>query len=313
MDKQSTIFESQTSFAERVANLHILHPKVKKIWSLLDSIRLHNSFQGGKSSPRHRFIIGLSGVGKTQMMERYAEKYEGYTHIDEIGDEVDIRPVLYVDLPDPFTIMEFYQSIVYSLNAPQIPGRPSMGDVKRQVFTLLDKQKVEMVVLDEMDHILASRYVKNEEAMSAIKHLSNYGGVSVICVGTPEIEKLRKLDSQYFRRNPPTKLERFKECDDEFLHLLNSIEEQLMPPKPLFLSDLSADMPLPQVLHKISYGLVGYLTPILQEAFLLLGVFEPDFDEETAVLDLGLVLEEAYINVIGEVGEEELEKMILID
>ncbi|WP_171721107.1 TniB family NTP-binding protein [Paenibacillus phytohabitans] len=313
MDKQSITFKAKTSFAERVANLHILHPKVQKIWSLLDSMRYHNSFQGGKSSPRHRFIMGLSGVGKTQMVERYAEKYEGYTQIDEIGDEIDIRPVLYVNLPDPFTIMEFYQSIIYSLNAPQIPGRPSMGDVKRQVFTLLKMQKVEMVVLDEMDHILVSRYVKNEEAMSAIKHLTNFGKVSVICVGTPEIEKLRKLDSQYFRRKPPTKLERFKECDEEFLQLLASIEEQLLPPKPLFLSDLSADMPLPQVLHKISYGLVGYLTPILQEAFLLLGVFEPDFDEDTSVLDLGLVLEEAYTNIIGEVAEEELKKMILID
>lgn len=305
--------ERQTSFAERVANLNILHPKVQEIWSLLDSIRYHNSFQGGKNSPRHRFIMGLSGVGKTQMVRRYAEKYEGYTHTDEEGTERDIRPVLYVNLPDPFTIMEFYQSIVYSLDAPQIPGRPSIGDVKRQVFTLLKEQKVEMVILDEMDHILASRYIKDEEAMSAIKHLSNHGGLSVVCVGTPEIEKLRKLDSQYFRRNPPTKLERFKECDEEFVQLLVSIEEQLMPPKPLILSDLYTDIPLPQVLHKISYGLVGYLTPILQEAFLLLGVFEPDFDEKTAELDLGSVLGDAYTNVIGEVAEEELEKMILIN
>lgn len=180
--------EILTSFAERVANLNILHPRVQEIWLLLDSIRHHNSFQGGKNSPRHRFIMGLSGVGKTQMVRRYAEKCEGYTHTDEDGTERDIRPVLYVNLPDPFTIMEFYQSIVYSLDAPQIPGRPSIGDVKRQVFTLLKQQNVEMVILDEMDHILATRYIKAEEAMSAIKHLSNHGEYPLYVLGHQKLK-----------------------------------------------------------------------------------------------------------------------------
>lgn len=306
-----TIDQVVTTFAERVANLHILHPRVKKIWGTLDSIRRHNKFQGGGNSPRHRFVIGLSGVGKTQMMKRYSEleRNKGYVLTDEEGTEYDIRPVLYVNLPDPFTIMELYQSIVHSLGAPQMSGRPSIGEVKRQVFTLLESQRVEMLILDEMDFILKSRFVSNEEAMSAIKHITNHGKVSVVCVGTPDIEDLRKLDSQHFRRYPPTRLERFKECDKDFMDLLKSIEEQLSPPDKIGLT--SEGSIFPKLLHRASYGLVGYLTPIIQETYDLLGVFNPDFDESLANLDFSSKLEEAYSNIVGDVSEDEMKKMII--
>ncbi|MCR8633204.1 TniB family NTP-binding protein [Paenibacillus radicis (ex Xue et al. 2023)] len=304
-------YQLSTTFAQRVASLYITHPRLKKIWGMLDSIRKHNKFQGGSNSPRHRFVIGLSGVGKTQMMRRYAELEvnKGHIYIDEEGTEIDIRPVVYVNLPDPFTIMELYQSIIYSLGAPQLPGRPRIGEVKRQVFTILEAQKVEMLILDEMDHILKSRFVKNEEAMSAIKHITNHGSVSVICVGTPEIEELRKFDPQHFRRYPPTRLERFKDCDKDFLELMNSIEEQLLPPNRVGFG--FKDSILPSLLHKASYGLVGYLTPIIQETYDLLGVFNDNFNEETDGLNLNFIskLEEAYGNIVGDVAEEEMEKM----
>jgi GTPase SAR1 family protein len=304
-----TVTVNQSTFPERVARLHVIHPRVKKIWDTLDSIRRQHSFQDDES-PRHRFIIGPSGAGKTQMMRRYAKKDEnkGYVYLDDEGTEYDIRPVLFVNLPDPFTIMELYQSIVHALKAPQISGRPTIGDVKRQVFTLLEKQKVEMIIFDEMDFILTSKFVKNEEAMSAIKHIANHGGVAVICVGTPEIAVLRNFDSQHIRRYPPTEIERFKVCDVEFIKLLDNIEEQIAPPHPLGLADLST--PLPSILHRASYGLVGYLTPIIQETFDLLGVFNPDFDEKTAVLNFKDKLEEAYQNIIGDVSEDEMNKVI---
>lgn len=297
------------TFAERVANLYIIHPRVQKIVETLDSIRRHNKFQGGGNSPRHRFVIGLSGVGKTQMLRRYAENNKGYIYKDQEETEYDIKPVLYVNLPDPFTIMEFYQSIVKSLGAPQLSGRPTIGEVKRQVFTLLEHQRVEMLILDEMDHILTTRFVTHTEAMSAIKHVANDAKVSVICAGTPKIENLRKIDSQHFRRYPPTKLERFKSCNEDFLELLTSVEMHLNTPDPIGLADMSSQLPV--ILHRVSYGLVGYLTPILQEAYSLLGVFDEGF-KESSVADLKIktVLQEAYQNIIGDVSEEEMRKMI---
>jgi GTPase SAR1 family protein len=332
--EQNELMSGPITFAQRVAELHIVHPKVQKIRESLNSIRRLNNYRGGNNSPRHRFIIGLSGVGKTQMMKRYAEQSGSYVHVNEEGDEIDIRPVVYVNLPDPFTIMELYRSIIHALHAPQLSSRASIGDVKQQVFTLLEAQKVEMLILDEMDHILTSRFVSEKEAMGAIKHIANHGLVSVICVGTPEIEKLRKMDSQHFRRYPPTKLERFNDCDDNFYELLASIEEQLQPKDPIgfiliretrLLANsehaeskikdedeelLKSAKKIANILHKSTYGLVGYITPILQEAYSLLGVFESEFDDNIADLKLSKVLKEAYRNIIGDVSEEEFNKMI---
>lgn len=192
-----------------------------------------------------------------------------------------------------------------------------------------------MLILDEMDHILTTRFVSEEQAMGAIKHITNVGNVSVICVGTHEIERLRKLDSQHFRRHPPTILERFVECDFGFYDLLASIEEQIKPKDPIgfiLLRDsmevcddnqtqvkslnpneeklLGSAKQLADTLHRGTYGLLGYLTPVLQEAYSLLNVFELDFDENTQDLNLKKVLKEAYQNIIGDVSEQELSKMI---
>ncbi|NQX62211.1 TniB family NTP-binding protein [Paenibacillus qinlingensis] len=334
IDEKLEHFDEVDTFAKRVAALHIVHPKVQKIREALNSIRRLNQYRGGSNSPRHRFVIGLSGVGKTQMMRRYADQCGNYVDVNKDGDEIEIRPVVYVNLPDPFTIMELYRSIIHGLRAPQLNSRASIGDVKQQVFTLLEVQKVEMLILDEMDHILNTRYVTDDEAMGAIKHITNHGQVSVICVGTPEIERLRKLDSQHFRRYPPTKLERFLNCDDNFYDLLALIEEQLAPPTPIgfqmrkarLLEDdsikenqksddseaklIKSAEKIANTLHRSTFGLVGYLTPILQEAYSLLGVFEAYFDEDTADLNLRRVLKQAYQNIVGDVSEEELNKMI---
>ena len=135
-----------------------------------------------------------------------------------------------------------------------------------------------MLIFDEMDHILSAN-TSNKAAMDAIKHVANQSGVSVVCMGTPASDKLRKLDFQIFRRLPVARLERFAECDQEFCSLLTTIEEQISPPRQLGLGN--TDSGLPQLLHKWSKGIVGLLTPIVQEAYARLGVFNENFDFDT--------------------------------
>lgn len=296
-------------FAERVSQLYIMHPRIKRIHKVFDSIRIHRKLGNGKNSPRNAFIIGGSGTGKTLLTKGYAEMHPGHTYVDSEENEYDIRPVVYMELPNPFTLQEFYQTIIDSLGAPRLPGKQTTGDLKKQAFKLIMDQGVEMLIMDEMNHILTSRHVKQEEAMDAIKYLGNITKISLVCVGTPEAGKLRKLSNQYFRRYVPVFINRFESCDKEFCDFLNEIEQQIAPPSPLFLGDISQGFP--QLLFKLSRGLVGILTPIIQEAYSLLGLFDEDISNLMNVnLTVDLIIQ-AYDNIIGDLDQKELDEILL--
>lgn len=235
------LLEAQ-KFAERVANIYIKYPRIQRIYDVLSSMRCLGTFNNRNESQSNLFIIGQSGVGKTRMIKRYAEMNKGFVKIED-GIEYDIKPVVYLELPDPFTLLELYQSIIKALGAPIIMYRPSIGDAKRHAFTLLEKQKVEMLIFDEMDYILSSRYVKPQEAMEAIKHIGNVASASLVCVGTPQVDELRKLNFQYFRRFPKIELERFNELNDEFCMFLNNIEKQINPIEEIGLGDMETNLP----------------------------------------------------------------------
>ncbi|GCD13266.1 TniB family NTP-binding protein [Clostridium tagluense] len=295
-------------FTKRVSNIHVIHKKIERIWSMLDSMRDNHNIGDKQNSPRHLFIMGISGVGKSRMMEKYADINPGVIYKDQDDTEIDIKPVVYMEMPHPFTILEFYQSIITALNAPNLPGRPTIGRVKRQAFHLLEFQKVEMLIFDELDYIMESKSVKPMEAMEAIKHVSNMAKVSVVCVGSLKIEELLMLDFQYFRRYPKVKLEGFSECDEEFCLLLKGIENQINSPIQLGLDNLEKG--IPQLLFAMCKGFVGILTPILQEAFRISGVYLDDFDDYTKAKVTVENLSKAYENIVGDINEEEFMKIV---
>lgn len=254
----------KNALLQRVASLNIEHLRYQEIWTELDSLRPDKDTNHKHYTARHLFLYGESGVGKSTLLRRYAAANPGFIEVDEDGTEYDIRPVVYTDLPQPFTMSEFYQHIVRALGAPQLAG-VRVGDVKRQALSLIEQQRVEMLILDEMDYILTSRSVKPIEAMEAIKSLTNIGNISVVCSGTTATKQLSEINFQYFRRFPSVKLPRFDKCDEQFCSLLTKIEEYISPPQPVGLGN--SEMYFPQILFQMSQGVLGSLTPVLQRAY----------------------------------------------
>lgn len=254
----------KTALLQRVMSLNIEHLRYREIWTELDSLRPEKDMDRELFTPRHLFLYGESGVGKSTLLRRYAVANPGYVDVDDEGTEYDIRPVVYTDLPQPFTMSEFYQHIVRALGAPQLAG-VRVGDVKRQALSLIEQQRVEMLILDEMDYILTSRSVKPIEAMEAIKSLTNIRNISVVCSGTTATKQLSEINFQYFRRFPSVKLPRFDSCGEQFCDLLTKIEEYIAPPEPLGLGD--PETYFPQILYQMSQGVLGSLSPVLQRAY----------------------------------------------
>lgn len=302
LDKKEVqeIFE----FSKRFKNLYIVHTGVKEIWDAFNSLRDHKRIGGDGNTPRNLFLTGKSGVGKTKLAEKYVKMNDGYTETDETGTEIDVRPVAYMELPNPFTIGSFYMTIIKALGAPVIGG--SIKTLKDQALTLIEKQKVELFIFDEMDYLLTSSFVDKKKAMETFKHISNLAKCSIVCIGTEISSELRKINFQYFRRFAPRILDRFEECNDDFKLFLNNIEEELSPP---FALDLSGEVTA-NLLFKQSFGLIGLLIPIIEEAFRLMGVFKVREIGKLFSKFNGTLLLKACKNVVGDIQEEEFIKML---
>lgn len=289
------------SLGKRILNLSIEHPKMLEIYKMMDSLMS----RPGKT--RHLFIIGSSNVGKTTLAENYVKKYPGYTVQDEEGTEIDIKPVLYTETPHPFTLMEFYYAIIESLGAPRIETKPKVNELKVRVHHLLKEQKVKLIIFDELNNILTSR-ISQIEAMDAIKHLANKTGVTLVLMGTPEAKSLRALDEQYKSRYRPKTLTRFERCNEEFCEFLEEVEEQISPPKHIGLGDMETY--IPQLLFEQSKGKIGYLIPIIQEAFGLIGAFDVDIDENSIKEFTPDILNEAYKIIQGDIFDDAIDRII---
>ncbi|WP_394581214.1 TniB family NTP-binding protein [Cytobacillus firmus] len=281
-------------FANRVDNLFIEHDKVKGIYEHLDALPT-------QQRSRHSFILGGGGVGKSQMAKHYLKKYPSYTIVDEEENEVDIKPVVYLETPHPFTWKELYYAILKSLGVSRING--NVGDLKERVLYLLRKQQVKKIIFDEIHSVLTSTAVSNRAVMEHLKHISNETNVSLILIGTAAAKQLRDLDDQYKSRFRVKYLRRFEECDESFCYFLNLVEEQLSLPFPLGFAEISTGFP--ELLHYQSKGKVGFLIPIIQEAFRLKGVYKEGFDNfEEARITIS-DLDRAYRIVVGDEETEE--------
>lgn len=285
-------------FAERVKNINIDLPRTEEIYRVMDS----HLRRRGKT--RHLFITGPSNVGKTKMAENYVKRYPEYTITEEDGTEVDIKPVVYMEAPHPFTISEFYHELINALGSPRLGGVPKINDIKDRAYHLISRQKVKMVIIDEINNIQTSS-INKMSAMDTIKHMANKTKVTVVLMGTPEAKELRSLDEQYKSRYRPYSISRFSECNDEFILFLNKIEEQLKYPNKIGIGDINTG--LPELLHYQSKGKIGYLVPIIQEAYDLLDVFQDSFNDFNRAKLTPYILNEAYKIIQGDFIDDRLD------
>ncbi|WP_025693123.1 TniB family NTP-binding protein [Paenibacillus zanthoxyli] len=296
--------EEVKDLARRIKKLFIQHEEVTRIWSRLDSMRVYiepdeldDEDEDVEKDPRHLFITGLSGVGKSQIGKRYAKSIPRYTEIVD-DEEIDIVPVLYVKLPYPFTQLDFYKKILKALGTENFRRDARVNMIKDRVLLLLKKQKVQMIIFDEMNFIMRTKNFDNQTAMEMLKDLTNEHQVSIVCLGTPQIEKLHTMEDEYVRRFGRDHIDRFENCNEKFYELLRKIEEAIQPPIPIGLHDEATG--LPRLLHFYSQGRIGYLHLIIKEAFRLLNVFDQKYVDYSNIRLTVDVLKQAKFNLFRE-------------
>lgn len=202
-------------------------------------------------------VVGDTGNGKTHIIRRFATAHPSYTR-EEDGHL--IAPVLYLQAPIDADERSFYHTLLDITGTPYRAA--DRGDRKqRQVINTLRRLETRLLIIDEIQHILAGNQSKQRQFLNVLKYLSNELMLPLVGAGIGTAFNAVQHDEQLASRFEPVGLPRWK-MSAEYIRLLMTFEQLLPLKKP---SNL-AEGKLAYKLLGLSEGSLGELTNILQRA-----------------------------------------------
>lgn len=205
-------------------------------------------------------VVGDTNNGKTAILQRYAQAHPAFAR-EEDGHL--IWPVLYLQAPPEPDERRFYNVV---LDRICVPYRMSdrVDKKQQQVIHLLQRMEVKLLVIDEIQHVLAGNQAKQRLFLNVLKYLSNELKIPLVCAGVRSAFNAIQLDEQLANRFEPVALPKWT-VGEEYLRLLLSFEQLLPLKKP---SDLMDDA-LAYKLLSLSEGTIGELSKVLKLAAIL--------------------------------------------
>lgn len=209
------------------------------------------------------FVVGESGVGKSTLLSKYAEKYPRY-----VEGKTTVIPVLMLSVPGASSMLALANAVLESFGRAYVTKGKSWDDKWNQVIRLINSTKVQLIIFDEM-HNFVSKANRNEEQrlIDSLKNLMNKTSVAIVAAGIPDCLKLVDKDPQLrTRMTAEVSIERFDvECPElyaDFKSILFSLERALGYPEPSILYE----EPLAQRIYFACDGNFRMLIKLLREA-----------------------------------------------
>lgn len=198
-------------------------------------------------------LLGESNNGKTMLAARFAQRYR------TANDPSKVR-VLTVQAPATPDENRFYAGILEALNAPYRP-QETAGRRQIQVLHLLRSIGLEMLLIDEVHHVLAGHYAKQRQFLNVLKYLGNELQIPLVGIGTLDALRAMNTDPQIANRFEPLAIPKWV-WGQEFRMLLASFERVLPLREPSHL----ASEALGRRLLELSEGTIGALSSLLNRA-----------------------------------------------
>lgn len=202
-------------------------------------------------------IVGRTNNGKTMIVERFADKHPADDNL--VGEEIYV-PVLNIQAPPVPDENRFYNTILDRFFAPYKPSE-HVSKKQVQVISLLKRVGLRMLIIDEIQHILAGHMDKQRQFLNVIKYIGNELKIPIVGVGTKDAIRALQNDPQLANRFEPAPLPKWK-MDEEYLKLLMSFERMLPLKKPSNLIETS----MATKLLSLSEGTIGELSMLLRKA-----------------------------------------------
>lgn len=206
-------------------------------------------------------IVGDSNNGKTQILRRFANRYP--LIIDE-ETYTNIQPIVFISAPAKPDENAFLIRLLEEMVIPY--AKNDSLEVKRQMaIRAMQSRKTRMLIIDEIQHIIAGSYNAQKGFLNSIKDLSNTLKIPIVGAGIEDAFHAIQVDPQLANRFQVEVLERWKfdkkESRMEFAKLVASIEARLPFPEPSFLYK----KPFVEQLYYLSDGLIGEVVIIMKQ------------------------------------------------
>ncbi len=174
-------------------SIRISYPKLQEMLSLVADC--HNSSKT-QARPTCMRVSGESGTGKSNLYEIYSKKYPVANDIN--GTNI---PVLYSRIPCPAYIGGLPSQLLYSLGDPLYNKTKTIILQTKRLYNLLKACKVEIIFLDEVQHLVDRNSHKLlRDSSDWFKELIDETGIPIIFLGIPDSDKIFIENEQLNKR-----------------------------------------------------------------------------------------------------------------
>lgn len=211
--------------------------------------------------PRDRMpcllIYGDTGMGKTKIVRKF-ERAHPPKFCQVTG--VDHRPIVVAQVPSEPIERDLYRELLSSMGAPAMSGG-TLAREKDVCRSLLRTVGAKMIILDEVNGMLAGTFRQQRVFLNAIRFLANDLRIPLVCAGTDLARQALLTDAQLAERFEAFHLKPWKN-DAVFAGLLKSLGHILPLREP---SDLTGTATRARV-HALTSGVTARIFRLIETA-----------------------------------------------
>ena len=201
-------------------------------------------------------LIGVSNNGKSSLLTHFHSKHPTTLNPEE---EATVAPIVRIDAPSRPNTTDFYNRILQALMAPYRPSAPE-PEKCYQAKVLFKTLGVRMLIIDDIQHLIAGSTNKQREFRNALKTLGNETQVTIVGAGTEDALTAFNTDPQLSNRFKPALLPLWT-LDNEFGSLLATLERRT----PLKKASNLVEPNMAQKILAMSEGILGEICDLLKQ------------------------------------------------
>lgn len=207
--------------------------------------------------PQSMLLVARTGNGKSLLLHRFFDAHKPIITPETTHIKI---PVLYIQAPPTPSEKAFYSAVLSALNAP-FNSHATAIQLHYLVVRILKKVETDVLIIDEIHHILAGSYLNQRAFLNLIKYISNELQLVIIGAGVQEAYSAISTDGQLASRFEPAALPTWK-LDADYYRLLKSYELML----PLKEKSSLTNEEIAVKILSMSGGTIGEISNILKKS-----------------------------------------------